>query len=116
MKNLSILIAFITTILSFPLHANPGAWMPEAKKIAEIVVEGGDSGVALILIEGGVPLAYIPPECSSGSSGNYNTIYLNTDKGRSMYSLALAAYMGGKSVRLSLSCTDARPLITRIRF
>lgn len=90
--------------------------MPEGKKISEIFIEGPDTGKALIVIEGGVPSAYIPPECNSGSDASYNTVYLNTEKGRSIYSLALAAYMGGKPVKLALSCTANRPLITHIRF
>jgi len=116
MKNLPKIIVLIAITFSFSVYANPGSWMPESKKISEIIVEGGDSGVALILIEGGVPPAYIPPECSSGGNGTYNTIYLNTDKGKGMYSLALAAYMGGKPVKLALSCIGGRPLITHIRF
>ena len=96
------------------VHANPGSWMPTEKSISSIIVEGDDNGRAIVLIEGGVPSDYIPSECRSGSNGTYNTIPLHTDKGRGMYSLALAAHASGKKVKLALSCTGNRPLITHI--
>lgn len=97
------------------LMANPGSWTPVPKKISGIIVEGNDSGSALILIEGGVPPAYIPTACRSGGDSTYNTIPLNTDKGRGMYSLALAAYFSQKPVMLALTCTGTRPLITHLQ-
>ena len=118
MKHLSCLLAALITIaFSLSAYSNPGTWMPEPKKISQIIVEdGGADGSALIIIDGGVPPAYIPAGCGSGGNSVYNTVYLNTDKGKSMYALALAAYMGGKPVKLALSCTGARPLITHILF
>ena len=96
------------------VHTSPGAWMPTAKNISSIIVEGDDNGRALVLIAGGVPSEYIPAACRSGSNGTYNTIPLNTDKGKGMYSMALAAHASGKKVKLALGCTGNRPLITHI--
>lgn len=108
----SFLSALILPAVSL---ANPGTWMPTAKNISSIFVEGDDNGKVAILIEGNVPSDYIPAECRSGEYGTFNTIPLNTDKGRGMYSLALAAYTSGKPVTLALSCIGNRPLITHIR-
>jgi len=101
-------------IFSCSVKAESGAWMPEAKKIESIIVEGGDSGSALILINGGVPKEFIPEECRSGTNSLYNTTPLNTDKGRGIYSLALAAHASGRLVKLAVSCIGNRPLITHI--
>lgn len=110
-------VLFIASLsCSVPALSVPGDWMPSPKKIASIVVEGGDSGNALIVIEGGVPADFIPPGCSAGGDGTYNTIPLHTDKGKAVYSLALAAYLAGKPVRLALTCVGTRPLITHISF
>ncbi len=95
-----------------PAIAVPGDWMPEARKIAQLIVEGNDMGSALIVIEGGVHQDFIPPACNS----QYNTVYLNTDKGKAIYSTALSAYLAGKPVKLALSCTGGRPLVTHILF
>jgi hypothetical protein len=97
------------------LFANPGTWTPVPKKISGIIVEGTDSGNALVLIEGGVPPEYIPSECRSGGNAAYNTIPLNTDKGRGMYSLALAAYFAQKPILLAVQCAGTRPLITHMQ-
>ena len=110
LKVLFMSLAFISVSVS----ANPGHWMPTAKKVSSIVVEGDENGRALILIEGGVPSEYIPQECRSGANGTYNTVFLNTHKGRGIYSMALTAYTSGKPVKLALSCTGNRPLITHI--
>jgi hypothetical protein len=112
---MSVLRSFfvlVIAVVAVPVMAVPGDWMPEAKKIAQIVVEGADTGGALIVIEGGVQPESIPPACNS----QYNTIYLNTDKGKAVYSMALSAYLAGKPVKLALSCTGGRPLITHILF
>lgn len=110
-----IKLAFLSALVipNF-VHANPGSWMPTAKSISSIIIEGNDDGKALILIEEGVPSEYIPSECRNGGNSIYNTIPLNTDKGRGMYSLALAAYASGKKIKLALSCAGNRPLITHI--
>ncbi len=102
----------LIAVVSVPVMAAPGDWMPDARKIAQVVVEGPDTGGALIIIEGGVQQDFIPPACNSP----YNTIYLNNDKGRAVYSMALSAYLAGKPVKLALSCTGGRPLVTHISF
>jgi hypothetical protein len=98
--------------LCLPLNslAVPGAWMPQARMIESIVVEGDAGGTALLIISGGVPEDFIPPACNSG----YNTLDLSTSKGRGQLALALSAYMAGKPVRLALSCIGSRPLVTHI--
>ncbi|MDX1303038.1 hypothetical protein [Photobacterium sp.] len=102
-----ILFAFC----SFHVTAQPGHWMPTAKKISGIVVEGIEtSGKALIIIDEGVPDRFIPAECKSP----YNTVDLTTEKGRGILSVALSARMADKPVKLALSCIGARPLITHI--
>jgi hypothetical protein len=116
MKLYKSLIGVLLFVSTMTVHSNPGAWMPEAKKIVEIIVEGGDEGRALIVIEGNVPSDYVPEGCKVGDDRAYNTVYLNTDKGKSIYSLALTAYMSGKPVKLAVGCIGARPLITHIRF
>jgi hypothetical protein len=104
-----ILLISLVPMLSF---GSPGSWTPSSQKILEIIVEGAETdGRALVVIEGGVPSSHIPSACNSP----YNTIVLNSDKGRAMYSMALAAYMSGKTVKLALACTGNRPLITHIR-
>lgn len=109
---------FIVLLLTaFPvlLHANPGSWTPVYQNISEIFIEGSESeGSALIVLEGGVPSSHIPSDCNS----KYNTVFLSNDKGRSIYSMALAAYMSGKTIKVALACTSSRPsrpLITNIR-
>ena len=111
----SIVLSTIFLFFSSNVFSNPGSWMPVAKNISSIIVEGDDNGSALIIIKGGVPAEYIPADCSVGGNGKYNTAPLNTDKGRGIYSMALAAYMAGKPVKLALSCIGARPLITNIQ-
>ncbi|USD95801.1 hypothetical protein CTT30_06765 [Vibrio coralliilyticus] len=108
------LILFVLVFTSVSTSANPGSWMPTAKKISSIIVEGDENGRALIIIEGGVPSEFIPSECRTGSDSTYNTVFLNTHKGRGIYSMALTAYSAGKPVKLALSCTGSRPLITHI--
>lgn len=115
MKYLKLMLVTISLCATSFASANPGAWMPAAKKISSIIVEGNDNGLALIIIEGGVPSEYIPAECRAGGDSAYNTAYLNTSKGRGIYSMALAAYIAGKPVRLALSCAGNRPLITHIQ-
>lgn len=112
-----IIFSFFLSVLILPAAslANPGAWMLAAKKISGIIVEGTDNGVALVLIEGGVPPEYIPSECRSGGNASYNTIPLNTDKGKGMYSLALGAYFAQKPVLLAVQCAGVRPLITHLQ-
>lgn len=110
---------FVASVLALAapsvLFASPGTWTPVPKKISGIIVEGTDNGVALVLIEGGVPPEYIPSECRSGGNASYNTIPLNTDKGKGMYSLALGAYFAQKPVLLAVQCAGARPLITHLQ-
>lgn len=98
--------------VSFQSYSAPGGWAPTYQNISEIIIEGNElDGKAFIVIEGGVPSDYIPPECNSP----YNTVNLTSEKGRGILSLALAAYMGGKPVRVALSCAGSRPLVTNIR-
>lgn len=95
------------------ISATPGDWMPEAKIIESIIVHPGPvNAEALIVIEGGVPASHIPSECNAP----HNTVDLTTEHGKSVFSIALAARLAEKPVRLALSCTDNgnRPLITSI--
>ena len=94
--------------------ANPGAWIPHFKSISSIFIEGDDNGRALIQLEGGIPPEYIPEGCRDGADSTYNTVFLNTEKGKAIYSMALSAYLAGKSVKIAVSCTGSRPLITHI--
>ena len=116
MKLYKTLVGIILFGAAFAANSSPGAWMPEAKQIIEIIVEGNDDGRALIVIDGNVPSGYVPPECNTGGNRAYNTVHLNTDKGKAIYSLALSAYMGGKPIKLAVTCTGTRPLITHIKF
>jgi hypothetical protein len=101
----------LIALLSFQALSNGGSWMPTAKKISGIVVEGGETnGTALIIIDGGVPDDFIPSECKSP----YNTIDLTTEKGRGILSVALSARMSDKPVKLALTCKGNRPFITHI--
>jgi hypothetical protein len=110
-KNFSIAIGLLLSLTcSGASLASPGSWTPTGQLISGIIVEGNDDGNALVLIDGGVPASHIPSSCVSP----YNTIPLNTDKGRAMYSLALAAQLAGKKVKLALACSGSRPLITHI--
>jgi hypothetical protein len=110
------LTLLLAPFLSFSANvlAVPGHWMPTAKNIASIIVEGDDQGQALILIEGGVPSDFIPAACSAGFNGSLNTLMLGTEKGRAMYAMALTAYTSGKKVKLALDCLGSRPLVTHI--
>lgn len=111
MKKLKILL-FGCILISTQVFSSQGGWMPIAKNIESIVVEGGSTGSsALIVIEGGVPADFIPTNCSS----EYNTVDLTTDHGKSVLSIALAAKMAGKPIKLALACAGSRPFITHIR-
>jgi hypothetical protein len=116
MKFYKALVAAFLFCAALNVHANPGAWMPEAKAIIEIHVEGSDDGKALIVIDGNVPADYVPSGCNSGGNRAFNVVHLNTDKGKGIYSLALTAYMGGKPVNMAVTCEGTRPLITNIKF
>jgi len=96
-------------ILAPSLKADPGTWMPQKKHISEIIIEGS---TALILIAGGVPSTHIPSECNSP----YNTILLDTEHGKGVLSVALAARVANMPVRLALSqtCHGTRPQISHI--
>lgn len=107
----ALLIALIFPGLAF---SSSGAWTP-ASKVKEIIIEGDDSGRALIILVNPVPKEYIPSECSASGRASYNTIPLNTDKGKAMYSAAMAAQMAGKSLRFSLSCAGISPLVNSLR-
>jgi len=106
-----ILLLFVVMTLSGSLFA--AGWTPApGQKISGIIVEGSDtSGTALIIIDGGVPAANLPSECSS----IYNKVSLETERGRGMLAVALAAKLADKPVRLALgACDGTRPLITNI--
>lgn len=102
----------ITCLTVFSVQVFSDGWMPTAKTIKEIIIEGSEtSGTALIVIEGGVPADNIPSECNSA----YNTVDLTTEKGRAILSIALAARISDKPVRLALTtCKGTRPLISHI--
>lgn len=99
-------------LLTLPLltMAAPGDFMPEARLIENIVVEGDPGGKALLIIKGGVPSDFIPSACNSP----YNTLDLSTTKGRGLLAVALSAYSLGKPVKLALQCIGDRPLVTHI--
>lgn len=105
-------VSLLLALLWLPLNsmAVPGAWMPEARMIANVIVEGDAGGTALLVISGGVPADFIPPACNS----IYNTLDLSTSKGRGQFVVALSAYMAGRPVKLALSCIGSRPLVTHI--
>ena len=88
--------------------ANPGSWIPASQKISTIIIENGK---ALIVLEGGIPSTYIPPECNSP----YNQADLSTEHGKGIYSMALAAQLAGKKVSMALSCSGSRPFITHFK-
>jgi hypothetical protein len=117
-RSLSVILSK-TTLACFGLLAllwpkmvlsEPGYWMPEARLIQNIIVEGGPGGFALLVIQGGVQPDFIPPSCNSP----YNMIDLSTSKGKGTLSIALTAYSTGKPVRLALQCIGDRPLISHI--
>jgi len=111
MRKFKLSLLIVCSVVSSQLLSAPGAWMPTAKKISGIVIEGSDiSGTALIIIEGGVQPDYIPTECNS----KYNTVDLTTEKGRGILSMALSARMSDKPVKLALACKGNRPFITHI--
>lgn len=101
-------------LLPFPLVTNaaPGEFMPEARPIQSIIVEGDSGGNAVVIIQGGVPVDYIPAGCNSP----YNMLDLSTSKGRGQLAVALSAYSLGKPVRLALQCIGDRPLVSHILF
>ncbi|TQV69647.1 hypothetical protein FKG94_22910 [Exilibacterium tricleocarpae] len=105
----------IVSLLFFSgyISAAPGELMPVAKKIDSIMIQAGAvNPEALIVIEGGVPVTHIPSECNAP----HNTVDLTTEHGKSVFSMALAARLAEKPVRLALSCTSNgdRPLIKNI--
>jgi len=74
MKNL-LKILLIVSLASTSL-ASPGSWMPDPKLITSIIVEGDDNGSALIILDGGAPIEYIPVSCRSEGERYYNTFFL----------------------------------------
>ncbi|AZN35140.1 hypothetical protein [Iodobacter ciconiae] len=103
-------IAFCFLFAACFASAAPGQWMPEARLIENIIVEGDVGGKALIVIQGGVPADYIPAGCNSP----YNTLDLSISKGRAQLAIALTAYSTARPVKLALQCIGERPLITHI--
>ena len=105
-------VPLLLGFLCLPINsmAVPGAWMPQARMIENIIVEGDAGGTALVVISGGVPEDFIPPACNS----IYNTLDLSTSKGRGQLAVALSAYMAGRPVKLALACIGSRPLVTHI--
>jgi len=81
-------------------------------KIKNLFIEGSDiSPVATLKFETNIPDAYKNDNCLS----QYITIDLSTEKGKSMYSLALAAKMADKKIRVTLPfCSGTRPLVHSI--
>lgn len=97
--------------VSISVNASAGTWMPAAKKIQHVLIDGD---TAIVVIEGGVPSASIPGDCNSG----YNTVLLTSDHGKAILSIALAARLSGQPVKLALSCDSSvsvRPFITHIQ-
>ncbi len=112
MTKFKVFLLFSFLAGAAPCLANPGSWMPEYQKISNIIVEGGNSGSsALIIVEGGVPSAFIPDACDSP----YNKADLTTEHGRSVYTAALSAHVSGKPVKMALACSGSRPFITHIK-
>ena len=85
----------------------PG-WTPPLT-IKSIIVQ--DDG-AIVVINGGVPTAYLRDDCNSSS---FNFIDLGTPQGKSKLATAIAAYTTGQPVQLALqACNAGRPMITHI--
>jgi hypothetical protein len=91
-------------------HASltPG-WTPFLS-IKSIVVEDGE---ALLVINGGVPTAYLRDDCNTSP---YNVIDVSTVQGRSKLAIAMNAYNMGQPVQLALqACSSGGwPMITHI--
>ena len=88
-----------------------GDWTPKSK-ISNIDIEGNDiEHVATITFENAVPESYMNDACRS----NYITVNLASEKGKSMYSLILAARLADKEVKVTLAnCQGPRPLVGQI--
>jgi hypothetical protein len=111
-------IILIAMLLPFSLQVFAlGGWTGY-QKITGIVIEGPEPGYALITLEGGVPAGNLPAD--TGCSSVYNSIALDSDRGRSILSVALAARLSDKPVRLALgtavdgTCPIERPQINNI--
>ncbi len=100
-------LLLVTLFLSASAFSNPGSWTPY-QKIASLIVE---NGMGIIVVEGGVPNNYVPPECNQ----QYNQVDLATDHGRAIYSMALAARLAGQPISMALGCFNGRPLINLMR-
>ena len=105
-----VLILGLCLVSSYSYSA-AGQWSPYAK-VSNIFIEGNDTAhVATLTFEPNIPDSYKNSSCLS----NYITIDLSTEKGKSMYSLILAARMSDKKVRVSLpSCRGSRPLVHQL--
>ncbi len=81
-------------------------------KIKQLFIEGSEtSPVATLKFETNIPDTHKNDECLS----HYITIDISTEKGKSMYALALAARMADKEVRVTLPfCSGTRPLVNAI--
>ena len=101
------LITFAGLFFSCTALAKPDSWTP-SNKIHQIIIE---NGIALVIMEGGVPSNYIPAECNQ----RYNQADLSTEHGKAVYSLALSAKMANQNVSLVLGCKGSRPHISLIR-
>ncbi|MCL1127817.1 hypothetical protein [Shewanella surugensis] len=81
-------------------------------KIQQLFIEGSEtSPVATLKFETSIPDTHKNDDCLS----QYITIDLSTEKGKSMYALALSARMAEKEIRVTLPfCSGTRPLVNSI--
>lgn len=106
-------IVFIASLflISNAAYSAAGDWSPYSK-ISNIFIEGNDTvAIATITFATNIPDSYKNNDCLS----NYITIDLSNEKGKSMYSLILAARLADKEVRVTLPfCSGPRPLVHQL--
>ncbi len=112
-------IILLVILLPFTLQSFAGGGWTTDKHISGILIEGTKTnGVALITLEGGVPADKLP---DSSCTSPYNMVSLQSEMGRGILSVALAADMAGRKVRIALGydedsglCPSTRPVIKHI--
>ena len=108
-----VVVSVFAAMLSMQaLSGSPGTWAP-SKTIGQLFIEGDDTNPRLtILTSSNIDPSYMPSDCQS----TYLNVNLNTEKGKSLYSMLLAAKMANKMVAFVFtSCTGSRPNIHMMR-
>jgi hypothetical protein len=106
---ISFLMALAAVFSTWTAHASltPG-WTP-ALTIKNIIVEDGD---AVLMINGGVPIAYLRDDCNSSQLLRLD---LTSVDGKAKLALAMTAFTTGQTVQLALqACYSGYPRITHI--